>query len=89
MLSGDVPDDLLRSLRVAAVEPAPYSSRLLVTVVTDLPPEESNPQVILERLQRYAGRLRCEVAAAINRRKTPILVFQVVSKAAQQSRAGT
>ncbi len=26
VLSGDVPDDVLRSRRVAAVEPAPYSS---------------------------------------------------------------
>jgi ribosome-binding factor A len=80
VLSGDVPDDVLRSLRVAAVEPAPFTSRLLVTVVTDLSPEEADPQSILERLRRHAGRLRCEVAASINRRKAPILVFQVVSK---------
>jgi ribosome-binding factor A len=80
VLSGDIPDDLLRSLRVAAVEPAPYSSRLLVTVVTDLPPEEADPRLILERLQQHAGRLRCEVAASINRRKAPILAFQVIGK---------
>jgi ribosome-binding factor A len=80
VLSGDIPDDLLRSLRVAAVEPAPYSSRLLVTVVTDLPPEEANPQEILHRLQQHAGRLRCEVATSINRRKAPTLAFQVISR---------
>jgi len=87
VLSGDVPDDVLRSLRVAAVEPAPFSSRLLVTVVTDLPPEEAEPQVILERLQRYAGRLRCEVTASVNRRKAPILVFQVISKVSPSNQA--
>lgn len=87
VLSGDTPDDVLRSLRVAAVEPAPYSSRLLVTVVTDLPPEEAQPQLILQRLQRYAGRLRCEVAASINRRKVPTLAFQVVSRIAPDRQA--
>jgi hypothetical protein len=80
VLSGDTPDDFLRSLRVAAVEPAPYSSRLLVTVVTDLPPQEADPKLILERLQQHTGRLRCEVAASINRRKAPILTFQVIGK---------
>ncbi len=81
VLSGDSPDDLLRSLRVAAVEPAPYTSRLLVTVVTDLPAERVEPGLLLERLQQHAGRLRSEVAASINRRKAPTLVFQVVSAA--------
>jgi ribosome-binding factor A len=76
VLSGDSPDDVLRSLRVAAVDPAPHSSRLLVTVVTD---DTSDPQAILERLRQYSGRLRCEVAASINRRKVPTLVFQVVA----------
>jgi ribosome-binding factor A len=80
VFSGDAPDDLLRSLRVAAVEPAPYSSRLLVTVIADLPPEEADPQLILDRLHEHAGRLRCEVATSINRRKVPTLVFQVISR---------
>ena len=78
VLSGDSRDELLQSPRVAAVEPAPYSSRLLVTVVTDLPAEEVDRQLILDHLQEHAGRLRCEVAASINRRKTPTLVFQVI-----------
>lgn len=80
VFSGDAPDDLLRSLHVASVEPAPHSSRLLVTVVADLPAEKAEPRLILERLQQHAGRIRCEVAASINRRKVPTLVFQVVSK---------
>jgi ribosome-binding factor A len=87
VLSGDIPDDLLRSLRVAAVEPAPYSSRLLVTVVTDLPPEEADPQLILQRLQQHAGRLRCEVAASISRRKVPILAFQIIRRVGRDPQA--
>jgi ribosome-binding factor A len=54
----------------------------LVTVVADLPPEQAEPQMILERLQQHAGRLRSEVAASINRRKAPALVFQVIGAAA-------
>ena len=80
VLAGDAHDDLLGSLWVAAVEPAPYSSRLLVTVVADMPPGKANPQLILERLQQHAGRLRCEVAASINRRKAPTLFFQVIGQ---------
>jgi hypothetical protein len=53
---------------------------LLVIVVTDIPAEIAQPQLILERLQQHAGRLRCEVAASINRRKVPTLVFQVISR---------
>jgi len=80
VLSGDSHDELLQSLRVADVQPAPYSSRLLVTVVTDLPAEEADRQTILDRLQEHAGRLRSEVAASINRRKAPTLVFQIIGK---------
>lgn len=78
VFSGDSRDELLQSLRVVAVEPAPYSSRLLVTVVSDLPARTTDSQSILGRLQDHAGRLRCEVAASINRRKVPTLVFQVL-----------
>lgn len=88
VLSGEIPDDLLSSLRVAAVEPAPYSSRLLVTVVTDLPPEVADPQLILQQLQQHAGRLRYEVAASINRRKTPTLAFQVIRRIVPDRQAG-
>lgn len=78
VLSGDSRDELLQNLRVVAVEPAPYSSRLRVTVASHLPPEEAEPRAILDRLQRHSGRLRCEVAASIHRRKVPTLVFEVL-----------
>lgn len=77
VFTGDCRDELLQSLRVVAVAPAPFSSRLLVTVVADLPAAEADPQEILDRLQKHAGRLRSEVAASIHRRKTPTLVFRL------------
>jgi ribosome-binding factor A len=89
VFSGDSPDDLLRSLRVAAVEPAPYTSRLLVTVVADLPAEQAEPRLIIEQLQQHAGRLRREVAASINRRKVPTLVFHVVNLVASDCESRT
>jgi len=78
VLSGDCRDELLQSLHVISVVPAPNSSRLLVTVSADLPIEEFDPQKILELLERHTGRLRCEVAASISRKRVPSLAFHVV-----------
>jgi ribosome-binding factor A len=78
VFSGDARDDLIAGLRVVAVSPAPNTSRMLVTVAAEFLPESIEPQVILERLQQQAGRLRSEVAASIHRRRAPTLVFHVV-----------
>jgi len=61
VLSGDCRDELLQSLHVISVVPAPNSSRLLVTVSADLPIEEFDPQKILELRERQTGRLRLRV----------------------------
>lgn len=82
VLSGDCRDELLQSLHVISVMPAPNSSRLLVTVSADLPIEEFDPQKILELLERHTGRLRCEVAASISRKRVPSLAFRVVGPVA-------
>src|SRR5262249_56531055 len=79
VLSGECDDDLLRSLHVVAVTPAPDASQLLVIVAPALPGETLEPAQVLGRLAACAGRLRCEVAAAISRRRTPRLAFHVVS----------
>jgi ribosome-binding factor A len=67
-------DDLLLSLFVTDVVPAPDATRLAVHL-------EASPGVDLEdvraALDRVGGRLRAEVAASINRRKTPALFFDV------------
>jgi ribosome-binding factor A len=70
-------DDLLRGLRVVSVVPAPDSTRLLVTV-TPLPSAEPlDPARILLQLERASGQLRCEVAAAITRRRAPTLTYRL------------
>jgi ribosome-binding factor A len=78
ILGGEIGDHVLQSLHVANIEPAPDSSRLLVTLHVQSASAEFDPLVAEERLARFRGRLRCEVAAAITRRKAPTLVFQIV-----------
>lgn len=73
-------DDVLRELIVAGVEPGPDESRLLVTVVPSLP-GPFDAAAAQQHLERSAGKLRTEVAAAIHRKKTPQLVFRVVATA--------
>ena len=83
VLSGDCRDELLQSLHVTSVVPAPNSSRLLVTVSADLPIEVFDRQEILELLERQTGRLRAEVGASINRKRVPSLVFHVIGPETQ------
>lgn len=66
-------DDELRELTLLTVEPAPHAGRLLVTVGPVAP---GQVQGVLDQLQRVAGRFRAEVAAAVNRRRAPELVFR-------------
>ncbi len=68
-------DGILRDLLVESVVPAPNAAYLLVTVRPVLVVEVSR---VLECLERSRGRLRSEIAAAINRRRTPELLFRVV-----------
>lgn len=75
VLAGECDDDLLRSLQVVQVEPAPDSSRLLVIVRLDPPDLKVEPQQVLDRLAAAGGKLRCEVARAITRKRAPKLVF--------------
>jgi ribosome-binding factor A len=69
-------DDVLRELAVESVQPAPTSARLLVTLSAPVGKDEAT---VLCHVDRAGGLLRREVAAAINRRKTPELTFRVVS----------
>jgi ribosome-binding factor A len=77
VLPGDCRDEILQSLHVMSVEPAPDSSRLLVVVVADLPAEQFHRAEILARLERQTARLRSEVAAAIARKRVPMLAFEI------------
>ena len=91
VLSGETADDILRNLRVATVVPAPDSSRLFVTLHADLSPAAFDRNVVEQKLASHTGRLRCEVARAITRRKTPALAFHVIgpdSSPASQGQEG-
>ncbi len=73
-LAADFGDELLNSLWVVDVLPAPTAARLLVWVAG---PPGADAQLILERVQRVAGALRTEVGAAIHRKLVPQLQFAV------------
>jgi ribosome-binding factor A len=75
ILGSTVGDDSLADLQVMSVEPLPDATRLLVTVIA---PKEMDLTDATGRLQRATKAIRAEVAAAINRRKTPDLTFRVV-----------
>ena len=78
VLTGEFGDERLQSLRVVSVDPAPDASQLLVTLRTDDPCDGSETQEILNRLAAVRGRLRCAVAAAISRKRTPKMLFRVI-----------
>ncbi|HEY1380468.1 MAG TPA: hypothetical protein VGF55_26950 [Gemmataceae bacterium] len=72
-------DDVLHDVLVSAVEPAPHAGRLLVTVAAAPSAAPRTAEEVTAHLHRAAGLLRAEVAAAINRRKTPELAYRVLS----------
>jgi ribosome-binding factor A len=71
-------DDVVRDLVVLFVEPAPDGSRLMVTVSPSSPSQTLSASEIGERLDRVRGRLRQEIASALQRKRTPELAFRVV-----------
>ncbi len=73
----DSDDDILRDLMIVSVQPAPNAGRLLVTTTPMY--ELIDPLEATTRLQAARGWLRCEIAASINRRKVPDLLFQCVT----------
>ena len=78
VLSGELDDDRLRDLYVSQVTPAPDANRLLVTVSPLGFAKDFRPDDILVRLAACTGKMRSELARAINRKKTPDLMFRVL-----------
>jgi ribosome-binding factor A len=77
VLSGECGDEVLQSLHVVTVKPAPDASQLLV-IVSPSSAQDLDPLAVLDRLARANGRLRSEVAAAIVRKRAPQLLFHYV-----------
>ncbi|MCB9594207.1 MAG: ribosome-binding factor A [Sandaracinaceae bacterium] len=72
-----IADDVILGLYVLDVTPAPDSTRLRVQLGVS---DDAEPDDVHERLDRYAGRLRNEVAGAIHRKKTPTLVYELMPR---------
>ncbi len=71
---GECADEVLRDLTLLGVEPAPHTGRLRVLLAAG----EADPHAATEALHRASGFLRAAVAAAVSRRYTPELVFEVI-----------
>ncbi|MEX0866821.1 MAG: hypothetical protein WD030_05645 [Pirellulales bacterium] len=84
VLEGDFDDELLHNLQVVSVNPAPDASQLAVALRADVSDSQIGAQEILDRLAAVAGRLRCEVAGAICRKRAPKLVFHLVGPASSE-----
>jgi ribosome-binding factor A len=77
-LSGDGQDELLIGWQVDHVIPVQRAS-LLMAVVAPIDPDDRTPaSAVLARLEAAKPRLRVEIARAVQRRKTPDLMFQIV-----------
>ena len=74
-LAGECDDELLRAVSVDSVEPMGSASQLLVKVrvPADLPAME-----VIARLNMHVPKLRALVAAAICRKRVPMLSFIAV-----------
>lgn len=70
----ELPVEALASAYCAEVRPAPTAQRLMVVV--EIGPGD-DPDEVHALLTDLGGRLRAEVAAAIQRRHPPELFFQV------------
>jgi ribosome-binding factor A len=86
VLSGEIRDEALSGLKIVSIIPGADSSQLLVTVIADVPAAELDRADIERRLATVEGQLRSAVAQAITRKKTPLLVFQILGSDEVQTR---
>jgi ribosome-binding factor A len=73
-IPGDLADPVLDGVCVGEVRPAPDASRLAVAIHA---PPGADARTVIERLTRLRGQLRSEIAAALQRKRTPELCFEV------------
>lgn len=77
-LSGEYGDEILQSLFVESVVPAPDASRLMINVYPSPLMRKAGLEEILDRLSVVRPALRHEVARVVTRKRVPELVFNVV-----------
>ncbi|MFO7562601.1 MAG: hypothetical protein R6X02_08145 [Enhygromyxa sp.] len=75
VLAGELDDPTLDGLWVVDVQPEPGGTAMLVTVAA---PDDAELEPVRASLDALRGRLRAEVAAAINRKRTPHLRFALI-----------
>ena len=80
VLGADCKDEVLRSLEIVSVIPAPDSSRLLVTCAIQAIAENVDAETAFLHLHNARGLLRSAMASAIHRKRTPELAFRVVER---------
>jgi ribosome-binding factor A len=78
IFGGECGDEVLQSLTLLDVCPAPDAAQLLVRVGPLTPEVRLMEAEVAAALGRAAGWLRTEVAAAITRKRAPRLVFRLV-----------
>lgn len=78
VLSGDLNDDRVRDLMVVSVVPAPHSNHLLATVQTCEVVSQDDLLALDAVLAGYRGQIRCAIADAIHRKKTPDITLRVI-----------
>ncbi len=76
LLFSESTDDVLQSLDVINLVPAPNAAQLLVTVAPAAGAPPLDETQVHDALARAGGRLRSEIAAAINRKRVPRLSFR-------------
>ncbi len=78
----ELEDPLVDELRLTSVMPAPSSARVLVTLVPTR--DDIDVDVALDHVREHAEELREEVAAEVNRKRAPELVFRIGRPEEQQ-----
>jgi ribosome-binding factor A len=78
IFGGECGDQVLQSLMVLEVVPAPDASQLLVRVGPVTRDLKLGTAEVTAALDRAAGWLRSEIAAAITRKRAPRLVFRFI-----------
>lgn len=84
LLESEISDDCLQGLFVESVRPHPSASCLLVVLRQWDPHRLFDLRSVVSRLAEVKSYWRSEISGAINRKKTPDLVFQVLLAGGEQ-----